>query len=89
MPAIERLGDPNTGGGTVKVIPQNTVFANNLLVSVNGSTVSKHGKNRHKAPSTANGSKNVFVNNIAINRVGDSDTCGHSRAGGSRNVFVN
>ena len=89
MPAIERIGDLNTAGAPIKGTPQQSVFANNILVAVNGSPVAKHGKGSHSSPRTANGSQNVFINHIPINRVGDGDTCGHSRSSGSPNVFVN
>lgn len=89
MPAIERIGDTNTAGAPVTATGQSTVFANGILVAVNGSAVARHGKNAHAGPQTANGSSNVFINQIPINRVGDADTCGHTRSSGSTNVFVN
>jgi uncharacterized Zn-binding protein involved in type VI secretion len=87
MPAIERIGDVNTGGGQIVKVPQPDVFANNLLVSINGSPVSPHTK--HIGVVTASGSPDVFVHNIPVNRIGDPDTCRHTRATGSPNVFVN
>lgn len=89
MPAIQRIGDANTAGAPIKSTLQGTVFANNILVAVNGSPVAKHGRGRHSSPRTANGSPNVFIAQIPINRVGDADTCGHQRSTGSSNVFVN
>lgn len=89
MPAAQRVGDPNDAGAPITSTPQDTVFVNNIKVSVNGSPVQIHGhKNSHR-PVTASGSPNVFVNGIPVNRTGDSDTCGHSRVGGSKDVFVN
>lgn len=90
-----RLSDCNTGGGCVTSIPQSSVFANNLLVAVNGSIGTGHPPcpivpiHCAGAWQTANGSSNVFINGIPVNRTGDPDTCGHSRAAGSPNVFVN
>ena len=31
-----RMGDANTGGGTITTIPQSTVFANSKVLAVNG-----------------------------------------------------
>ena len=89
MPAIERIGDKNTGGGAVLSTPQSTVSVNNKLVAVNGAIVSGHGDGRHRSSKTANGSNNVSINMRHVNRLGDEDTCGHTRAVGSTNVSVN
>ncbi len=92
---VARLTDVNSGGGAITSIPQSTVYANNLLVSIDGSIGTSHPpcpkKKKHCAGKwvTAHGSPDVFINNIPVNRLGDSDTCGHSRVGGSANVFVN
>jgi len=37
---------------------------------------------------TANGSRNVFVENLPVNFEGNLDTCGHARIEGSPDVFV-
>lgn len=94
MPNIQRLTDPNSGNGLINTIPQSTVFANNLLVSVNGS----RGTSHPPCPFvpihcqgnwvTAGGNPRVMINNIPVNRTGDGDTCGHVRVAGSPNVFV-
>lgn len=89
MPEVHRLSDPNDAEAPIIEVVQQTVFANNLLVSVDGSAVEGHGIGEHSAPLTANGSQNVFINNIPVNRLGDPDTCGHPRAQGSPDVFVN
>lgn len=89
MPAIERVGDKNNAGAAILSTNQGSVFANGILVAVDGSPVARHGKNAHSSPRTANGSNSVFINSIPINRVGDADTCGHQRSEGSPNVFVN
>lgn len=85
---VHRLGDPNEDGAAVTDIAQGTVFANNMLVSVDGSTVEGHGLGEHASPVTANGSATVFIGGIPVNRQGDADTCGHPRADGSPNVNV-
>lgn len=89
-----RLGDCNTGGGCVTRIPQTTVFANNLLVVVDGSIGTSHPP----CPPvpihcmgnwvTNDGGPKVFAENIPVNKRGDPDTCGHVRAKGSPNVFL-
>ena len=91
MPAAQRNGDSNDGGGVINSIPQSTVFVNSKLVSVNGSIGTGHPTGpTHSAGTwkTANGSSTVFAGGIAINRTGDADTCTHTRAGGSNDVFV-
>jgi len=88
MPEIHRQGDANTAGAPVTSTLQQTVFANNALVSVDGSSVADHGRRKHDAPVTANGSSTVFINGIPVNKSGDADTCGHTRATGSPDVFA-
>jgi len=90
MPPIHRLGDPNSAGGEITGIPQSTVFANDKLVSVDGSSVAPHTPfiAPHLAARTANGSGTVSAGGIPINRQGDADSCGHPRAAGSDNVNV-
>lgn len=89
MAEIHRRTDRNTAGAPITKVRQSTVYANNLLVSVDGSDVRGHGPGKHASPKTANGSRNVFINNIPVNKRGDHDTCGHPRASGSNNVQVN
>lgn len=94
MPQAHRLGDANDAGGVVTSIPQTTVFVNNVLVSVDGSIGTSHPPcplPPHCAGQwqTANGSPDVFVENIPVNFKGNADTCGHSRAEGSPDVFIN
>lgn len=90
---VQRIGDSNNAGGSVISTPQTTVYANGVLIAVNGSVVSSHTPfsfpHLPAACRTANGSPNVFINNIPVINIGDSDTCGHTRVGGSPNVFVN
>lgn len=89
MPQVHRLTDDNTAGAPITSTVQNTVYANNLLVGVDGSPVQGHGPGVHAGPLTANGSTNVFIENIPVNRKGDEDTCGHPRNVGSPDVYVN
>ena len=90
MAAVQRKTDANTGGGIISSTAQSTVYANDKLISVNGSTVTTHGiyPNVHAGVTTANGSSTVFAGGIAINRTGDVDSCTHTRTGGSSDVFV-
>lgn len=91
MPSVARLGDSNSGGGTITSVPQTTVFADGMPISVNGSTGTSHRKkHKHKAGvwRTANGSSTVTINNIPVNFQGNADTCGHTRVGGSPTIFI-
>ena len=90
MAAVQRKTDANNGGGVISSTAQSTVFANDKLISVNGSTVTTHGTspNVHAGVITANGSSTVFAGGIAINRTNDADSCTHTRTGGSDDVFV-
>ena len=88
--SAQRFGDANTGGGTISSVPQSTVYVNNKLLSVNGSSVTTHGVDPavHSGATTANGSSTVFAGGTAVNRTGDVDSCTHTRAGGSSNVNI-
>lgn len=89
MPEVQRQYDANTAGAEIIRVAQRSVYANNILVSVDGSRVKGHGIGKHFSPETANGSRNVYIENIPVNRRGDNDSCGHPRKGGSTNVSVN
>lgn len=93
---IQRLTDPNSGGGLITTIPQDTVFANGLLVAVIGSSGTSHppcGSPQGSAHCagvwvTTGGSPTVFIGGLPVNRLGDSDTCTDIRISGSSDVFV-
>lgn len=89
MPQVHRKDDRNSIGAPIIKVNQNRVYANNQLVSVDGSNVKSHGPLKHASPVTANGSKNVYIERKPVNFRGNADSCGHPRAAGSRNVFVN
>jgi uncharacterized Zn-binding protein involved in type VI secretion len=89
MPQVHRKDDRNTAGAPIIKVRQSRVYANNRLVSVDGSNVQRHGPGKHAGPVTANGSRNVFIERIPVNFRGNADSCGHPRAAGSQNVFVN
>jgi hypothetical protein len=87
---IQRIGDANdAGAATTDGDGNGTVYANNILVNVNGSSVVPHlPDNAHSGVVTANGSSNVFAHNVSVNFTDNPDSCGHVRIGGSSNVFV-
>jgi hypothetical protein len=82
---IQRLTDSNNLGGKIIDTDGNTtVFANNLSVSVNTSTV-LYGPG---TTSTAYGSQAVFAHNVPVNYTSNNDADLAVRIGGSGNVFV-
>ncbi len=85
-----RMGDANTGGGTITTIPQSTVFANSKVLAVNGSKGTGHGIGVHATNQwdTANGSSTVNAGGIPVNSETDADTCAHTRTGGSSDVNI-
>jgi uncharacterized Zn-binding protein involved in type VI secretion len=82
---VQRVTDPNDGGGIVTSSLQDFVTDQGLPIAVDGSPVSGHPPfvPPHSGPVTDNGAAFVTINGIAVNRTGDADTCGHARAGGS------
>jgi|TARA_B100000959_G_scaffold265989_1_gene308008 hypothetical protein len=94
MPQVQRKSDKNnaTPPGIIDLIPQATVFANNLEVAVDGSMGTFHYPwtypHKDKVWKTTSGSGTVFANNIPVNRQGDPDSCGHVRIDGSPDVFA-
>lgn len=89
MPAVQRVGDPDSGGGVIiSGVP--TVFVNNIQISVSGNPVTGHPPfGPHGAPCTMQQQNStVFANNILVVITGDADTCGHSRLNGSPDVFI-
>lgn len=93
MPNVQRVGDANNVGGEIVSTLQTNTYANGILISVDGSTVSTHTPNigLHTIDScrTDTGSSNVFINNKKVTITGGADNCSHTRSGGSPNVFVN
>lgn len=87
MSGICRVGIDSAGGTILGSLQDGTVFANGPLVSVHNDDVQGHGVGEHAGPVMIAGSKNVFINGIAVCNEGDSATCGHL-ATGSSNVFV-
>lgn len=82
---IQRLTDSNTGGGKVANTDGNTtVYANDLLASVDTSLV----RYPRSTTTTANGSGNVFAHRKPVNFTDNPDNDGRVRVGGSSNVYV-
>ena len=99
MPQVQRMTDKNnaTPPGIIDLIPQATVFANNLEVAVDGSQGTFHypwtyphfgSKTKPYIWKTTAGSSTVFCNNIPVTRQKDPDSCGHVRIDGSPDVFA-
>ena len=90
---IQRIGDTNDYPAPATNSDGNSsVYANNILVLVDGSTVEPHVPRRggfiHDPTATANGSSSVFAHGVPINFTDNPDSCGHVRIGGSSDVFV-
>lgn len=95
MAAIHRHSDPRTCGATTVVTGNSTVFANGLLVAVNGDP------NTHGGGDLIAACRNVFVHGkMVVNHSADNAApdglcpivggahCGPATAGGSPDVFV-
>lgn len=95
MPAAQRNGDSNAGGGVAQGgVP--SVRVNGIAVMIPAQPVTPHppyprrGRNGHNNGSqiTAGGVESVRAAGQPIVVTGDNDTCGHPRAGGSPDVRV-
>lgn len=94
MTAIHRNSDSRACGAATVVSGQSTVYANDLLVSVNGDP------NSHGAGALSAGCNEVYVNGILVVDLGDSAAadslcpplagahCAPSATSASSNVFV-
>ena len=76
MPQVQRRSDKNDSDGIIDLIPQSTVFANNLEVAVDGSQGTFHfpwsyphfgSTTKPYVWKTTAGSPTVFANNIPVN----------------------
>jgi len=94
MPLVVRLGDVNTGGGSVMPgVP--TVLTNGQPTVTYGTgfvtphpICGKPGGIAHCVAKVGFGNPRVLVGGMPIVFVGVTDTCGHSRATGSPNTIV-
>lgn len=95
MPAIHRNADPRICGATTIVVGQDSVFANQRLVSVNGDPNSHGGGNLFAACRQVYAEGILVVNDTpegaapdALCPVPGGSHCAPLTAGGSPNVFV-
>jgi uncharacterized Zn-binding protein involved in type VI secretion len=87
MAKLSRKGDANAAGGKI-IRGASTVFANGIEVGLHVSAITPHGKDKHKAAKTTEGSPTVFADGVAVLRVGSGNDCGHKITEGSPDVFV-
>lgn len=93
MPALSRIGDQNSTGGTI-LRGASTVFCNGLSVGLHPSTISPHapfGKPHppHAKATTTSGSATVICEGQQVLYQGVGNSCpGHSIVQGSINVIV-
>lgn len=93
MPAVQRQGDSNAGGGIANGGVA-SVKVNGRPIMIPGQSVTPHppyprrGRNAHNNGSTVTGGGNASVKagGQPVVVTGDADSCGHSRSGGSDNV---
>jgi uncharacterized Zn-binding protein involved in type VI secretion len=85
MPAVQRQGDSDTGGGKI-LSGVGSVRTNGTPTATINSAVSWHGKKAHASAKTTTGVSSVRVEGQPISVTGNADTCGHTRTGGSGDV---
>jgi uncharacterized Zn-binding protein involved in type VI secretion len=93
MPAVQRNGDSNAGGGVAQG-GVDSVRVNGIPIMIPAQSVTPHppyprrGRNEHNNGSqmTAGGVSSVRAGGQPVVVTGDTDTCGHPRAGGSGDV---
>ena len=90
MPGVQRMGDANAAGGTIKT-GDRSVLVNKRPVAVIGLSVTAHppcplSPSHCNAQTSVAIARSVRVNKKPIILTGDNDTCGHPRGGGSRDV---
>jgi len=94
MPAVERMNDPNSGGGVIQQIPQHFVRVDGRYVAVVGSRGSAHPpcpeEDAHCAGvwQTTRGAPRVRIDGRPVIRRNDPDSCGHLRVAGSSTTRV-
>lgn len=89
MPQICRIGDTNDMKGAI-TDGASTVFANGILLGLQGSSISPHNnfKGPHNSAKVSAGSPSVFADGKPVARIGSLNSCGHSMSQGSPDVFV-
>jgi len=95
MPSIHRNTDSRICGAATVVVGQSSVYANGLLVSVDGDPNTDGGGNLSAACKNVYINGKMVVNNSPDNAAPDSlcpipggPHCAPATAGGSSNVFV-
>jgi uncharacterized Zn-binding protein involved in type VI secretion len=79
MPGISR--DNDKAGGDL-VPSQNTVFANNQAVIINGDIVASHGRREHGQQTIIAANNQVYVANKLVANAGDkASSCGEAATG--------
>lgn len=91
MPAVQREGDLNAGGGIIIGGGVTSVKINGKPAATPGLLVAPHFPCGPKAPQhcialTTGGARGVKVAGKPLLLTGNKDTCGHGRVGGSPNV---
>ena len=85
MPAVQRKGDADTGGGVI-TSGVSSVRTNGIPTATINMPVSPHSRKPTHVPQTAGGVGSVQVAGQPISVTGNADTCGHTRSGGSSDV---
>jgi uncharacterized Zn-binding protein involved in type VI secretion len=95
MPAVQRMGDANDGGGIIDLIPQSFVRVDGELVAVVGSQGTAHppcpevDTHCYHVWATTVGAPRVRIDHMAVIRADDPDSCTpHTRIGGSSTTRV-
>lgn len=86
MPAVQRLGDTDSGGGVI-TRGDTSVTVDGIPIAVTGCPVTPHPY-YHSGVVTIANQNTVFVNGVPVVTTGATDSCGHSRVGGSSTVFI-
>lgn len=83
---VHKIGDKNSGNGVItSVAPNSDCYAENQLISINGSNGTGHPPcpdvpiHCTGAWVTTGGAANVLVHNTPVNHTSNPDSCGHNR----------
>ena len=89
MRQVQRVGDPNDGGGIIQTTPQSSVVGGGKAIAVTGSRGTNHGSRQHGQNqwTVQANTPTISLGGLSISLSGDLDSCGHRRAGSS-NIFI-
>lgn len=87
MPAVTRLNDPTSCGGSA-VEAVSSVFADGIAVHVLGNNDTCAWCSPPGQGAISSGSPSVFVEGIPVARVNDPDGCGAVMSAGSTSTFA-